>query len=49
MKKKKKKIRIKNLSYTLVETDPSAIKFKLKMLEMDELSSLIFTQEEDFE
>ena len=49
MKKKKKKIRIKNLSYTLVETDPSTIKFKLKMLEMDELSSLLFTQEEDHE
>ena len=49
MKKKKRKIRIKNLSYTLVETDPSTIKFKLKMLEMDELSSLLFTQEEDHE
>lgn len=43
------KKRKRNQSYTSIETDPSVIKYKLKMLEMDELSELLFNKEEEYE
>lgn len=49
MAKKKKKPRIKKLSYTTIDTNIDSIKYRLKLLEMDDLSSKVFSNEEEYE